>query len=215
MAALREKVPYGRVAELERPSEVARPTETADPGSGTVGEPGNGAPESVEGTADRSDAETATAGAEAAMAEAEAGAEAEAEPDAAEGTDAAADEGEAAPEAEPAEEADAAEETGAIETLPGHVRTVIEAGTGRVRLLDSAFRTVEEGDADDALDVLAEAAEPPSAVVLDGELDQRVLDVAAQRGVGQVVAASTGEFVKKPTSVRVRTADQLLAASEA
>ena len=62
--------------------------------------------------------------------------------------------------------------------------------------------------------MLAEAAKPPSAVVLDGELDQRVLDVAAQRGVGQVVAASTGEFVKKPTSVRVRTADRLLAANE-
>jgi len=55
----------------------------------------------------------------------------------------------------------------------------------------------------------------PTAVVVDGELDQRLLDVAAQRGVDQVVAASTGEFVKQPTSVRVRTADALLAANEA
>ena len=210
MAALREKVPYDRVAELESPSEVAQPTGTADLESGTVGEPGNGAPEPGEGTADGSDAEAATADAEAAMANAEA----EAGSDAAEKTDAAIDESGAATEADAAEDADAAKAAETIETLPGHVRAVIETGTGRVRLLDSAFRTLEEGDAGDALEVLAEAAEPPSAVVLDGELDQRVLDIAAQRGVGQVVAASTGEFVKKPTSVRVRTADQLLAANE-
>ena len=211
MAALREKVPYDRVAELESPSEVAQPTGTADLGSGTVGEPGNGAPEPSEGTADEEpNAEAATADAEAAMPNAEA----EAGSDAAEKTDAAIDESGAAPEADAAEEADAVKTAETIETLPGHVRAVIETGTGRVRLLDSAFRTFEEGDADDALDVLAEAAEPPSTVVLDGELDQRVLDVAAQRGVGQIVAASTGEFVKKPTSVRVRTADRLLAANE-
>jgi hypothetical protein len=35
---------------------------------------------------------------------------------------------------------------------------------------------------------------------------QRLLDVAAQRGVGQVVGTDTGPFVKQPTSVRVRTA---------
>ena len=203
MAALREKVPYNRVAELESPSEVAQPT-GADLGSGTVREPGNGAPQSAEGTADEEpDAEAAAADTDS-----------EAGSDAAEETDAATDESEATTEAEQTEAADADEAAEDSETLPGHVRTVIEAGTGGVRLLDSAFRPLEEGDADDALDVLAEAAEPPSAVVLDGRLDQRVLDVAAQRGVGQVVAASTGEFVKKPTSVRVRTADQLLAANE-
>ncbi|PSQ41461.1 hypothetical protein BRD14_06430, partial [Halobacteriales archaeon SW_5_68_122] len=150
MAALREKVPYDRVAELESPSEVAQPT-GAELGSGTVEEPGNGAPKSPEGTTDDSDAET-----EVDPATDDADAEA--------GSDAA-DESEAAPGEEPAEAADAAEETETVETLPGHVRAVIEAGAGRVRLLDSAFRTLEEGD-DDALDVLAEAAEPPSAVVL-------------------------------------------------
>jgi len=36
-----------------------------------------------------------------------------------------------------------------------------------------------------------------------------VLDVAAQRGVDHVVAASFGDFVKRPTSVRIRTADDL------
>ncbi|ERG88626.1 MAG: hypothetical protein J07HX5_00772, partial [halophilic archaeon J07HX5] len=37
----------------------------------------------------------------------------------------------------------------------------------------------------------------------------RLLDIAAQRGVREIVAAETGEYVKQPTSVQVRTADQL------
>jgi 5S rRNA maturation endonuclease (ribonuclease M5) len=101
------------------------------------------------------------------------------------------------------------------ETLPGHVRAVVGGDTGRVRLLDEAFGSIRSGDAEEAFALVEEADEPPAAVVLDGALDQRLLDVAAQRGVGQVVAARTGEFVKQPTSVRVRTAEDLLAANEA
>jgi hypothetical protein len=48
-------------------------------------------------------------------------------------------------------------------------------------------------------------------VVVDGEVTQRILDVASQRGVEHLVGRSTGEFVKKPVGVRVRTADQLRA----
>jgi hypothetical protein len=47
-------------------------------------------------------------------------------------------------------------------------------------------------------------------VVLDDVLSQRVLDVAAQRGVEHVVARATGEFVKQPVDVRVRTVSQLV-----
>jgi hypothetical protein len=92
-------------------------------------------------------------------------------------------------------------------TLPGHVREV--AGSGRVRLLDDAFAVRTEADAVDAFDAVLDAEEPPYAVVLDGELEQRLLDVAAQRGVEHVVAGSLGEFVKRPVGVRVRTTDQV------
>ncbi len=92
------------------------------------------------------------------------------------------------------------------ETLPGHVRTVIAGNTGQARLLDAEFGTLAEVDADELFDAVADAEEVPVAVVVDGSLSQRVLDVAAQRGVGQVVAASADSFVKQPTGVRVRTA---------
>jgi hypothetical protein len=67
--------------------------------------------------------------------------------------------------------------------------------------------------ADDAFDAIVDADPAPYAAVLDGEFTQSLLDVAAQRGVDHVVAASTGEFVKKPVSVRLRTADQLAVTS--
>jgi DNA primase len=105
---------------------------------------------------------------------------------------------------------DGADESGLEpETLPGHVEAVIGQGRGTIRLLDGEFGVLDEADAEDAFEVLADADAVPGTVVLDGVLSQRLLDVAAQRGVGQVVAADTGEFVKQPTSVRVRTANEL------
>jgi DNA primase len=89
------------------------------------------------------------------------------------------------------------------ETLPGHVAAV--EGTEQVRLLDDTFQTIAEAAAGDAFDAVADADTVPSTLVLDGTLTQRVLDVAAQRGVGQVVAAGTGSFVKQPTGVRIRS----------
>jgi hypothetical protein len=104
---------------------------------------------------------------------------------------------------------DDAAEPAVPETLPGHVREVV--GSGRVRLLDDAFAVRTEADAVDAFDAVLDAEEVPYAVVLDGELEQRLLDVAAQRGVEHVVAGSLGEFVKRPVGVRVRTTDQFAA----
>jgi len=98
-------------------------------------------------------------------------------------------------------------------TLAGHVDAVVGGETGLVRLLDGTFGVLAEGEVEDAFELVRDTDEGPTAVVLDGEVSQRVLDVAAQRGVEQVVAASEGEYVKQPTAVRVRTADELQAPS--
>ncbi|MFC7133452.1 MULTISPECIES: DNA primase DnaG [Salinibaculum] len=86
--------------------------------------------------------------------------------------------------------------------LAGHVDAVVDSG--QVRLLDDEWAVLAEAPADDAFDAIEAADAVPATVVLDGDLSQRVLDVAAQRGVPEVVATGTGEFVKQPTSVRVR-----------
>jgi hypothetical protein len=104
--------------------------------------------------------------------------------------------------------ADSTDESGPA-TLASHVDAVVGGETGRVRLLDAASETIDEGEADEAFD-LVESAEPvPASVVLDGDLSQRVLDVAAQRGVDLVVPRGEGEYVKQPVNVRIVTADEV------
>ena len=98
-------------------------------------------------------------------------------------------------------------------SLADHVREVIDGGRETIRLLDTDLTAIAEAPADDAFDGIADADPAPYAAVFDGEFTQPLLDVAAQRGVEHVVAATTGEFVKKPVGVRLRTADQLAVAN--
>jgi len=98
--------------------------------------------------------------------------------------------------------------TGGRRTLAGHVEAVIGESSGRVRLLGEGSEVLAETDAGDAFDAIEGAETVPRTVVVDGELSQRVLDVAAQRGVEVIVACERGEFVKQPTSVRIRLAEE-------
>jgi DNA primase len=95
------------------------------------------------------------------------------------------------------------------QTLAGHVEAVVGGETGLARALDADWERVDERPADETFDMLESLSDPPAALVVDGTLPQRTLDVAAQRGVGQVVCAREGEYVKQPTDVRVRTAAEL------
>ena len=110
------------------------------------------------------------------------------------------------PEPESTADADAAPPT-----LRSHLRAVIDGSTGTARLLGESFKLLDEVDPEELVAAI-EAADEPFALVLDGELTQRHLDVAAQCGLDHVVARSTGEFVKQPVGTRVLTADQLRAA---
>ncbi|RLM56570.1 DNA primase [Halobellus sp. Atlit-31R] len=101
------------------------------------------------------------------------------------------------------------EESARPKSLRDHVREVIDEQRGTIRLLDADLVTVSEHSADEAFDAIADADPVPYAAIVDGEFTQRLLDVAAQRGVDHAVAASTGEFVKKPVGVRLLEADQL------
>ncbi|NIC00007.1 DNA primase DnaG [Halobacterium sp. R2-5] len=93
----------------------------------------------------------------------------------------------------------------APKTVADHVEAVVGAGT--IRLLSDDLDVLSEGDADGAVETLDAAETVPRIVVVDGSVTQRLLDVAAQRGVAKLVGTSTGEFVKQPASVRVHTAD--------
>jgi len=203
MAALHEKAPYELVVDEEADGELTvteHPTGVDDsdgvpddPTGAVVDGPPRGRPDD---SGDRADGD----GGADATAEERNSADGSETDDATTETD--------ATTGDAADEDDASDPT-TTNTLGGHVDAVIGGGSGRARLLSAEFETLAEGNAEDAFELLRDAETVPAALVLDGEVSQRVLDVAAQRGVDQVIGAATGEFVKRPASVRVRTADQL------
>ncbi|WP_129113114.1 DNA primase DnaG [Halegenticoccus tardaugens] len=226
VSALRNKVPYETlVGESDIQQAVAAtdgssrpaPEGTADPRTespGTTDSPSAPTPatETNDESSEADDRDDATessedAGSEIDSADARANAAGTAAAGEAGADTAASDADEAAVQSDVAAETEASPPT-----LRGHLREVIEAETGTARLLDDEFEALSEVEAADAFDAIADAEPVPYAVILDGELTQRVLDVAAQRGVELAVARSEGEYVKKPVSVRALTADRLTGA---
>ena len=94
-------------------------------------------------------------------------------------------------------------------SIEEHVQEIVDAESGRARLLDDDLGVRSEVDAEDAFDAVEDAADAPYAVVVDGRITQRLLDVAAQRGVGQLFGREVGELVKKPLGTRVLTVGDL------
>ena len=212
-STLRTKVPFETVAGASSPIAAAASTTTADSPAGegpvttdghagtTDGgmEPANAGPNTT--TDHPSTTTTATTAAKPVdQPESPVDPGTDVEPDRAVETDELSD-------PEDADETDAG--TSHPETIADHAEAVIGEGTGQLRALDGKLHTVTEVPASDALEALTSIEESPHAVVMDGTLTQRVLDVAAERGVEQLVTTACDELTKRPTSVRIRTADQL------
>lgn len=108
-----------------------------------------------------------------------------------------------------AESASAADEETDPKTVYGHAAAIIRSETDRVRFLDAAAETIGEADAADAYDGLEGLEAVPTTIVLDTVLDQRLLDLAADRGVDRIVARSLGQFTKRPTGVQIHAIDDI------
>ncbi|MFA9516246.1 DNA primase DnaG [Halopenitus sp. H-Gu1] len=100
-------------------------------------------------------------------------------------------------------------EKGRPRTIEEHARDIVAADSGRARLLDRDAGVISEVDSAEAFDALEAADDPPHALVVDAEISQRLLDIAAQRGVSQLFGRSEGSFVKRPVGTRIRTVDDL------
>jgi DNA primase len=190
-AALQEKVPYESVAGTDHPREAVATDGSATPAPTPAGET-PGATDSADDADDGGSPDAGTGQSSGPV-----------EQDPSTPTD---------PESGTAE-GDAVDDPASgvgdePQTLQAHVDAVVGAESGRVRLVDDDYGVVAEAPAAEAFETV-ESEASATAVVLDGVLDQRTLDVAAQRGITQVVARDLGEFTKRPTSVRLRTADQL------
>jgi len=189
MSALRDKVPYETVASAKSLDSIRE--EMAHTGESTTADGGAVAAAVSEDTTDSQSATDAQPGT--------------AQAETTDGTD-----GTVAGETVAVADTDSSEETTeggdepTIPSLADHIEAVIEDHSGTARLIDEDATLLAEGDADDVVSLLESAEEVPRTVVIDGDCTQKLLDVAAQRGVGVVVAAGHGEYVKQPTAVQVR-----------
>jgi hypothetical protein len=190
--ALQAKVPYDAVSEMSTPRDAVAATD----GSTTPAPPETD-PDAEPASPDAPEADDASAGNDATgPGEGDAPADPATEEDVEDDPDS-------------GEDATATTADRPPETLDDHVSAVVEDGS--VRLLDDEFGVIAEGAEGETFELLETAEPVPAALVTGGTLSQRILDLAAQRGVGQVVARELGEFTKRPTAVRLRTVDQLTA----
>jgi DNA primase len=58
-------------------------------------------------------------------------------------------------------------------------------------------------------DTLKESSDAVSAVVLDGIVTQRILDLAVEKHISAVVGVKLGNIAKLPTNVEVLTKEDL------
>jgi len=77
------------------------------------------------------------------------------------------------------------------------------AGTMGARLLDSDTNVIKEVPVRDLADSLKGCTDNIESVVFDGVITQRILDIAAEKGVKHLVGAEMGSITKHPTSVHI------------
>jgi len=96
------------------------------------------------------------------------------------------------------------------QSIREYVTEVIAGATDTAVFLDGSCQQLDTCDTGKVFATLESTETVPETIVLDGTLDQRLLDLATDRGVEQIVATAHGEFVKKPVGTRTLTGSQLL-----
>ena len=83
------------------------------------------------------------------------------------------------------------------------------SNTSKAKLLGEAGNLIKEVHVSMLADTLKETTEAASAVVLDGIITQRILDLAVEKHISAVVGVKLGNIAKLPTNVEVLTKEDL------
>jgi DNA primase len=90
-------------------------------------------------------------------------------------------------------------------------KSVLEelSNSSKAKLLNSTGNVLKEVHVSTLADTLKETSEGVTAVILDGIITQRVLDIAVEKNISTVVGVKLGNIAKLPTSVEVLTKEDL------
>lgn len=83
------------------------------------------------------------------------------------------------------------------------------SSTLNARLLDSNGNVIKEVPSKDLVNVLREDTKDVAAIVFDGVITQRILDLAAEKKIQTVIGTKMANVTKQPISVDVWTKDDL------
>ncbi|MGQ0535333.1 MAG: hypothetical protein ACT4PT_04600 [Methanobacteriota archaeon] len=94
---------------------------------------------------------------------------------------------------------------------PGDYLSMLEELSGKLQaiLLSEGNRVGTPIPVRDLADHLKKEGEKVSTVVFDGVVTQRLLDIAAEKGIKTLVGVKTGNITKRPESVEVLTRQDL------
>ncbi len=83
------------------------------------------------------------------------------------------------------------------------------SGTLKAYLLDTEVKIIKEVAVRDLAMALKNSKEEVAAVIFDGVVTQRLVEIASERDVGYLVGAKVGNITKKPADLRLLTANDL------
>ena len=78
-------------------------------------------------------------------------------------------------------------------------------GTGNAEIFDDALNILKEVKVENLYDELKNIENHTYAVVFDGVISQRLIDIAREKGLKNIVAVKISDVVKKPNSIKIIT----------
>ncbi|MEN4017948.1 MAG: DNA primase DnaG [Methanobacterium sp.] len=78
-------------------------------------------------------------------------------------------------------------------------------GTGNAEIFDDALNILKEVKVENLYDELKNIDNHTYAVVFDGVISQRLIDIAKEKGLKHIVAVKMSDVVKKPNTIKVIT----------
>ncbi|MCX9025904.1 MAG: DNA primase, partial [Candidatus Methanoperedens sp.] len=110
------------------------------------------------------------------------------------------------PRAEPREEPKREKE---VKESPFQEHIKELSGTLSARFIDENNNTLNEVPVRDLATALKDANGNIKSVVFDGVITQRIVDIASDKGIENLVGAKMGSLVKSPASIHIETSNQL------
>lgn len=83
------------------------------------------------------------------------------------------------------------------------------SGTLSARMIDEQNNIINEVPVRDLANTLKDSNGNIKCVVFDGVITQRIVDIAAEKGIETLIGAKMGSLVKSPTSIHIETSSEL------